>query len=173
MPFRNMDPAESIGSMLVGGELDATVTYSSTPDLMSRSTVDLRQRPEIRTLFSDPAEEGTRYYRKTGIFPMNHGVVVRRSIVEKYPWVALNLFQAFVDSKERAAARTRELLDIHASLGRLTPDVRSALTTDPLPYGVKANKDALETCARYSYEQGLSSRQVDLEEVFVASTLDL
>ena len=173
VPFRHMDPTKSIGSMLVAGELDATVTYSSTPGLLSRSTLDLRGRPEISALFADPVEEGARYYRKTGIFPMNHGVVVRRSIAEKHPWVALNLFQAFVDAKERAAARTRELLDIHADLGQLTPELRSALDTDPLPYGIKANRDALETCARYSYEQGLSPRPVDLEEVFATPTLDL
>lgn len=171
--FQHIPANTNIGAMLVAGELDATLFYSGTPSLVDRSSLDLRQHPAVRTLFPDPRAEGIRYYQKTGIFPMNHGVVVRRSLVGKHPWVALNLYQAFAAAKAHAAARTQELADIYANLGWLTPEARTVWSTDPLPYGVKSNRQALETAARYSYEQGLSPRLVALEEVFAAPTLEM
>lgn len=170
--FQHLPAAKNIGAMLVAGELDATLFYTGAPSLVDRSSIDLRQHPAVRPLFSDPRAEGVRYYQKTGIFPMNHGVVVRRSIAEQHPWVALNLYQALVAAKQQAAARVRELADIHTGLGGLTPEARAVLNTDPLPYGVKSNRKALETAARYSHEQGLSPRLVPLEEVFAPATLD-
>jgi 4,5-dihydroxyphthalate decarboxylase len=44
---------------------------------------------------------------------------------------------------------------------------------DPYPYGVKSNRQVLETVADYSYEQGLTPRRLSLDEVFAPSTLDL
>jgi 4,5-dihydroxyphthalate decarboxylase len=41
------------------------------------------------------------------------------------------------------------------------------------PYGAHENKHALETLARYSFEQGLSVRQVPLEEMFAKPTYEL
>ncbi len=167
-------PAEkSIGSMLLAGELDATLLYIADPNLVDRSREDIASSGKVRTLFRDPAAEGARYYRKTGIFHINHGMVVRRSILEQHPWVALNLFNAFRKAKDLVAARTRELTDVYFRLGLLPPDARGAIATDPYPYGVKSNRDLLETIATYSYEQGLTPRKLSLEEVFAPSTLDL
>ena len=44
---------------------------------------------------------------------------------------------------------------------------------DPYPYGVKSNRQTLDTLAAYSHEQGLTPRQLAVEEVFAPSTLDL
>jgi 4,5-dihydroxyphthalate decarboxylase len=41
------------------------------------------------------------------------------------------------------------------------------------PYGARENKHALETLARYSFQQGLSARPVPLEEMFAKSSYDL
>ena len=48
--------------------------------------------------------EGVRYYKKTGIFPINHGMVVRREIAEKHPWIVLNLLKAYDKANEIANA---------------------------------------------------------------------
>ena len=40
-------------------------------------------------------------------------------------------------------------------------------------YGAHENKHALETLARYSFEQGLSVRQVPFEEMFAKPTYEL
>src|SRR5262249_6929265 len=69
-------PAEkNLGGMMLSGELQAVIHYIVDPNLVDRSTADLWSHPEIRPLFPDPLAEGVRYYRKSGIFPINHGMV--------------------------------------------------------------------------------------------------
>jgi len=41
------------------------------------------------------------------------------------------------------------------------------------PYSIEPNRKTLETLFRYSYEQGLSSKQLTIEELFHHSTLTL
>jgi 4,5-dihydroxyphthalate decarboxylase len=171
--FNRIPGDQSIGTMLVEGKLDATLLYLTDNNLVDRSRVTLENNPNFRLLFSNPDAEGQRYFEKTGIFPINHGMVVRRSIYEQHPWVALNIFNAFRQAKERVAARMREMVSTHVELGLLGPDARKALSIDPYPYGVKSNLKVLETVAQYSYEQGLTPRLMPLEEIFAPSTLDL
>src|SRR4029450_3447816 len=98
---------------------------------------------------------------------------VRRSIYEEHPWVALNVYNAFRLAKERTAARMRELATTHFELGLLDGGVRQALNVDAYPYGVKSNKLVLETIAQYSNEQGLTTRVVQMNEIFAERTLAL
>ena len=171
--FHRIGADESIGTMLVDGKLDATVLYITDNNLVDRSRITLEDNPKFRLLFTDPVAEGQRYFDKTGIFPINHGMVVRRSLYEQHPWVALNIFNAFRLAKERTAARMREMVSTHVELGLLGPNARKALAIDPYPYGVKSNQKVLETVADYSYEQGLTPRRMQLDEIFAPSTLDL
>ena len=171
--FHRIPADESIGTMLLDGKLDATLLYIVDSNLVDRSRIRFEGNPKVRLLFPDPVAEGQRYYKKTGLFPINHGMVVRRSIYEKHPWVALNIFNAFRRAKEALAARTRELVATHFELGLLPAEAMQALATDPYPYGVKSNRHVLETVAQYSHEQGLTPRVMPLEEIFAPSTLDL
>jgi 4,5-dihydroxyphthalate decarboxylase len=106
------------------------------------------------------------------MFPINHGPVIRRSIVEQHPWVAMNLYHAFLAAKEQAFADMRETADIYTTIGALDKDARKVLDEDALPCGIKANLKTLETVMRYSHEQNLSPRLVSIDEVFAKSTLD-
>ena len=171
--FNRIPANESIGTMLLDGKLDATLLYITDNNLVDRSRATFEGNPNVRLLFPDPVAEGKRYFKKTGIFPINHGMVVRREIFEQHPWVALNLFNAFRQAKERGAARLRELASTHAELGLLDGDARKALAVDPYPYGVKSNQKVLETVAEYSHEQGLTPRVMPLDEIFAPSTMDL
>jgi 4,5-dihydroxyphthalate decarboxylase len=170
----NRIPAEkSMASMLLAGELDASLLYIADRNLVDRSGVDLTGNAAVRTLFPDPAAEGARYYQKTGLFPINHGMVVKRSLLEQHPWVAINLYKAMAEARDRVAARSRSLAGVYFDLGLLPQEKRSALAVDPFPYGVKGNLKVLETIAEYSHEQGLTPRVVKLDEVFAPSTLEL
>jgi 4,5-dihydroxyphthalate decarboxylase len=171
--FNRIPGDQSIGTLLMEGKLDATLLYITDNNLVDRSRLTLENNPDFRLLFPSPAAEGKRYFEKTGIFPINHGMVMRRSIYEQHPWVALNLFNAFRQAKEQAAARMRELTSTHVELGLLGPDARKALSIDPYPYGVKSNQKVLETVAEYSHEQGLTPRVMRMDEIFATSTLDL
>jgi 4,5-dihydroxyphthalate decarboxylase len=167
-------PAETdIGEMLLRGELDATLYYYDQRNLVDRAYTDLRGRPEIRPLFPDPGAEGRRYFAKTGIFPINHCVVVRRAVYERWPWVALNLYELFAAAKEVATRERIDLLQGHFEIGLLDRALGTAVAADPYPYGIRASRMVLETLAAALHEQGLTARTVGLDELFAPSTLDL
>src|SRR5262249_8671458 len=162
----------SMGEMLLRGELDGALHYLQEKNLVDRSTVDISS--VTRFLFPDPAAEGRRFYAKTGLFPINHAVVVKRSLLERHPWIAINLYHAFVAAKEGIAHLGRSYLSWYFEAGVLDQGVARALTqNDPLAYGFKAARPVLETIAQYVHEQGLSARRVALEELFAPSTMDL
>jgi 4,5-dihydroxyphthalate decarboxylase len=171
--LKYIPPTTNIGEMLVAGELDATLRYLAGRNLVDRSRIDLSAHPRVRPLFPDRAAEGRRYYAKTGIYPINHTVVVRRSLMDRHPWIALNLFSAFVAARQHALGHAKAVVQCYAETGLFGDDARRALERDPMAYGVKAARPVLETIAQYVHEQGLTDRPVGIEELFAPSTLDL
>ena len=167
--FSYVPPETDIAAMLLAGELDATLHYYLEPNLVDRVSTSLAGRAEVRPLFPDALAEGRRYYKKTGIYPINHCVVVRRSIFERNPWVAINLYSAFLAAKAAALKKATSILEPYRETGSLD----GTLIGDPMPYGVQACRSVLETIARFLYEQGLTERVVALDEIFAESTLDL
>jgi 4,5-dihydroxyphthalate decarboxylase len=167
-------PADkNIGEMLVSGELDATLLYLTHRNLVDRSRLDLNADKRARPLFPDRAAEGRRYYAKTGIYPINHTVVIRRAVVEQHPWIALNLYSAFAAARAKVLADGNAALASHFETGVLAEDVRRALAADPMAYGIKATRKVLETIADYVHAQGLTDRRVKIEELFAPATMDL
>lgn len=162
-----------LGRMLLDGEIDATLYHYEQRNLVDRAFTKLRGRGEVRPLFPDPAAEGRRYHAATGIFPINHCVVVRRTLLEQHPWLGLNLFTAFVEAKELDAQARLGALSSCIETGVISPDAARAAEIDLFPYGVRANRTTLETIARYLEEQGLTTRRVALDELFLTATLDL
>jgi 4,5-dihydroxyphthalate decarboxylase len=170
--FHYIPREKSIASMLLNDELDASALYISNANLVDRSGVDLSDNPKVRPLFPDAEAEGTSYYEKTGFFPMNHCVVVRRKVHEEHPWVLLNVFNAFNEAKNQVNAQTREFAAQYLDTGLLRP-YGKGIKADLYPYGVKSNQEILSAIPRFSHEQGLTSRVVGLEEVFAEQTMDL
>lgn len=137
-------PETSLGEMLEAGEIDAILFYPQIVDAIDRRANGRPAALRVRPLFADPAAEARRYLAKTGIVPMNHCVVLRRSLAERDPSLAERVYRAFV------AARPA---------GEAVPD--------PGVYGFAGSRLALETLTRYLYEQRLTERLVALDEVFV------
>jgi 4,5-dihydroxyphthalate decarboxylase len=164
---------KNIGEMLVGGELDATLLYLTNPNLVDRSRIDLAADKRVRALFPDRAAEGRRYYAKTGLYPINHTVVIRRALVEQHPWIALNLYSAFAAARAAVLRAGTAALASHFETGVIGDDVRRALATDPMAYGIKATRNVLETITEYVHVQGLTERRVRLDELFAPATMDL
>src|SRR5881409_1965392 len=170
--INQIPPEKNIGSMMLSGELEAAIHYIVNPNLVDRSTADLWNHPAIKPLFPDPLAEGIRYYRKSGIFPINHGMVIRKEIVEKHPWIVLNLYKGFERANEIANRERLEHAEYHCAAGLLSGEAKEALSVQLVRHGIKANRKVLETAASYSHEQGLTSRPVALEEVFAASAME-
>jgi 4,5-dihydroxyphthalate decarboxylase len=163
---------KNIGSMVLSGELEAVIHYIRNDNLVDRSRADLANHPDIKFLFRDPVAEGVRYFRKTGIYPINHGMVVRRDIAERHPWVLLNLLKAFDKANALADTERMEHVDYHLACGTISQDAAKALRDPVLRHGIKANRKVLETAAQMSHEQGLTPRLMKLDEVFAPSTME-
>jgi 4,5-dihydroxyphthalate decarboxylase len=173
LKFHRIEPPANIGTMLLDGTIDASLLYLTDVNLVDRSRVDLSKRSEVRLLFRDQQAEGARYYRKTGFYPANHCVVFKRETLERYPWAALNVYKAFIAAKEMAHAPGREVMSMYFDLDLLPNAQRKLLDVDPYPYGVNANRTMLETLIQFSFEQGLTTRKLTLEDVFHPATLEL
>ena len=163
----------NMGEMLLQGKLDGALRYlAGTDNLVDRSNVDLYRHPDFKTLFPDPHAEGVRFYQKTGIYPINHCMVIKREIAEKHPWTILNIFKAFQRANEIAEKQRMEAVGYHLETGLLPPDARKALATPLIRHGIAANRKVLETTAQYSHEQGLTPRLVGIDELFAPSVME-
>jgi 4,5-dihydroxyphthalate decarboxylase len=165
----NQIPADrSMGSMLLAGELDAALHYLSGNNLVDRSRADLINNPDFKYLFPDSVAEGIRYFRKTGIYPINHQAVVRRDVYEKDPWVAQNLLKAFVAANDVANQRRQQHVEYHLAAGLLSGDAKTPIVR----HGIKANRHVIETIAQYSLEQGLTKRLIKLDEIYAPNVME-
>ena len=165
-------PSTDIGEMLVCGELDATLLYLGHHNLVDRSRIDLSSDARVRPLF-DNRKEGWRYFATTGLYPINHTVVVRRTLLEKHPWLALNLYSAFAAARAEVLRAGNVMLRPYYVTGLIEPEITRELANDPMAYGIKASRKVLETIAQYVHEQGLTTRVVKIEELFAPNTMDL
>jgi 4,5-dihydroxyphthalate decarboxylase len=154
--------------MLAEGEIDALFT-ARTPSSFRDGT------RRVRRLFEDYEQVERQYYRATGIFPIMHVVAIRRDAYEANRWAARSLYKAFVaaqrltyDDLAETAAQKTMLPWAHAHFEA----ARCEMGDDYWPYGVEPNRKTLDTFLRYSFEQGLSKRRLDAEELFAPETLE-
>jgi hypothetical protein len=98
-----------------------------------------------------------------------HGDVHRQ-----YPWLAFNLYKAFAKAKEIAQEKLSESIPAGLIFGaEYLKTTRKIFGADPFPYGVKANREMLQTIIDYSHEQGLTPEKLKIEDLFAPSTLDV
>jgi 4,5-dihydroxyphthalate decarboxylase len=159
----------TLSDMLEKGEIDGVIG-ARAPSCF------LRGAPNVARLFPDyPAVEEA-YFKKTKLFPIMHAIGIRRSLVEKYPWVAVNVYKAFLKAKALCVHELGQIGHLATTLPwpvAAYDRARAAMGEDYWPYGAHENKHALETLARYSFQQGLSARQVPLDEMFAKPTYEL
>lgn len=155
---------QSCEDMLVSGELDGVLHA----DLIWPIT---QKHPAVARLWPDYKNEEQSYFRKTGIFPIMHVMGIKREIVEKYPWVPIELYKAFDAAKRLGMERMENPRVAPLAWYREAWEEQEALLgPDPWEYGLSdQNRKSLETLAGYSHEQGLTKRLLTLDELFVAT----
>jgi 4,5-dihydroxyphthalate decarboxylase len=128
--------------------------------------------PDVKPLIPNAREAEAAWYRKTGIYPINHTVVVKDSLLQADPTLAPRLFEAF---KQAKAVLLRELSGATpvADDARVLADRRAIVGDDPLPYGVAANRKALDAVIRFAHEQKILPRAGSPKEIFARNTLEL
>lgn len=156
-----------LSDMLETGEIDCLITGNNPVSFRKGS-------PHVKRLFPDYREREKEYYRRTGIYPIMHTVVIRRDIYDKHPWVALSLFKAFNAAKDLCCRLLQETGSPKATFGWLQAMIeeeQSVFGADWFPYGVAPNRASLEALLQYNFEQGLTPRRIQVEELFAPSTL--
>lgn len=176
--IREVPDNTDLVTMLFNGKLDAVAgNLGPGRESLDRiSEMERAQGKKVQPLFRDQKAEAIRYYKKTGFFPINHMIVIKDEVLKENPWVALSLFDAFQRAKrlsyEKSARFAREVTN-YVWLEDLYHQVASIFGNDPFPYGLRENRKILDAMTEYSYEQGLSERKMDLEELFASTTLSL
>lgn len=164
--IQNIGADQTLETMLEDGQLDAIVTTSAPASFTQGSA-------RIRRLFPDSREVEAEYYKQTGILPIMHTLVIKRAVYEANRWVAVSLARAFQAAKEEAYARYAEALYPLPWFGLDLESAKRVLGEDTYPYGIARNLPTLNAATLYAYEQGLTDRRLELNELFALETLDL
>lgn len=175
----DMIPAEdSLSSMLLAGELDAALVRPNrsvgASNVIERSQGAQRDGDWslIEPAFGDGIAEGKRFFDAHGFIPINHTYVIRGELHRQHPWIALNLYQAFLEAKRVAERDLVEAIPLSLVFRwEYLEQVRSLFGPDPFPYGFRSNRSTLEQLARHAHEQGLVAEPVDVESLFAPSTV--
>jgi 4,5-dihydroxyphthalate decarboxylase len=178
--FQRVPPDKSLASMLVNNELDVAAInspWNNSPNQLGRShriTGSDGDWSKVKLLFSDRMAEGKRFFDKWSFIPVNHAYTIRGDIYRKHPWVAFNLYSAFVKAKELFNAKLADSIPSGLVFGKeYLTKTQEMFGSDPFPYGIKANRKLLETLIDFSHEQGLITKKPKIEELFAESTWEL
>ncbi len=162
-------PGVELGDLLERGEIDALVTGNNPLSFRRGSPKVVRLLPNYRELERN-------YYLRTGIYPIMHTVVMRRDVYRRAPWIAKSLYEAFCTSKEMSQEAQRETGVPKLSfawLGAAIEEETSVFGRDWYPYGIAPNIKSIEAIIQFTWEQGLTSRRLAVEELFAPGTLAL
>jgi 4,5-dihydroxyphthalate decarboxylase len=152
-----IDKDKKMGDMLASGELAAAIGVEANS-------------PDVKPLIPNALEAGLVALRQRGHYPINHTVVIKDELIAKYPDLAADVFDAFVESKRRYVERLKagkvdkptEIDEVHRRV--------MEITGEPLPYGIAPNRKVLDELIRHALTQGIITKPVTADELFAPST---
>jgi 4,5-dihydroxyphthalate decarboxylase len=171
MPGVSIEPVpegRSLNDMLVAGELDALAVPRMPIAFVQGSSCVRRLFPNFRAVEQD-------YFRRTGIFPIMHSIVLRRDVYEANRWVAESLYKALVRAKEVCVADLYHAQALAYMLPWLLDEIeqtRSLMGDDYWAYGLEPNRRTLEAFTQYAEEQGLTPERIPIESLFAPPTIE-
>jgi 4,5-dihydroxyphthalate decarboxylase len=157
----------SLSDLLAAGDIDCAI-------IARPPTCFLDGHPDVVRLYPDYERREREYWDETGVWPIMHIIAMRRAVLEQDPWVARNLYNAFLESKNRSVER---LLDPAVSryplpwLPAYARRMSDFFGGDPFPYGIEANRATLAQLLDYAHQQGIAHRPATPDEVFPASIM--
>ena len=152
----------SLSDMLASGEIDCAI-------IARPPTCFLEGHPDVVRLYPDYRGIEEAYYDRTRVWPIMHIIALQKRILDEDPWVARNLYDAFLESKRRSVERLLEPAVSRYPLPWLAAyarDMRDKFGGDPFPYGIEENRATWEQMALYTFQQGIAHRQFEPEEIF-------
>jgi 4,5-dihydroxyphthalate decarboxylase len=164
-------PDKSLNQMLLDSSVDAVMT-ARAPAAFGDGSVQ-RLMPDYQA-----AEE--HYFKATHIYPIMHALVIKTSVLDAHPWVAMNVYKAFVQAKMQSMARLSDITASHAPLPWLADyaeRMQRIFGADFFPYGVgtdaggKINRSTLGAFCKFGHDQGVCDRLLDVDELFSKNVL--
>lgn len=137
---------KNLSRMLMAGEIDAGIALAGL------------DAASVRTVIPDADQAAAEWYRRTGVYPVNHVVCVRRELLATNTWLAGELMSLFGAAKRAAREPSAERR------------WASIVGDDVLPYGFAANRRGIELCTEFAAEQGLTPNAYRADELFGATT---
>lgn len=153
----------SLSELLARGEIDAILGAQLPPSLITHPD-------EVMRLFENFREVERDYFRRTGIHPIMHLMLIKKERYDSHPWIAKTIYRACCAARDAA---WRDLSYSGAQKVMLpwlfaeVTDTLSIFDGDPWPYGVKKNRKTLEALIRHMYDQHMIPFQPTVEELFI------
>ena len=138
-------PGQDLAAMLMTGEIDAGIALTGLDPA------------RIRTVIPDADAQAAAWFARTGAYPVNHVLCVRRALLDEHDWLAAELMGLFTAAKQAAQAPSAEAR------------WRNIVGDDFLPYGLAANRRGIELCLDFAAQQGLIPRAYSPEDLFAAA----
>jgi len=156
----SMEKGKKLEEMLIAGEIAAAIGVE----------VD---HPQVRPLIPNPQSAGFDALRSRGHYPINHTLVVKDELLQSHPDLAIDIFDTFVEAKRRYIDSLKaESTAPSAKNDQFYKKVMS-ITSDPLPYGLEANRSMIEAIIGYAFEQKIIARRPSVGELFPSNTHNL
>ncbi len=173
--------AQSFDVMLDRGEIDAAYGFAPRHDpKLFKLNIDryggtpLEDNPRLSLLFSDGGRSVIEaFFKKTGVVPANHVIVAQRRLLEDNPWLAVELYKIFSESKQAAYRRSNWAYPAYLYFNGSDRQSQAAVFgDDPFPFGIQVNRKMLEMLFYNSYAQGLTRNLAHIDDVFFPGLLD-
>ena len=151
--------------LLAAGDIDAAITTEALAP---------GRHPDVDFLFPNYGELERSYYRRTGFFPIHHTLVVKTAVLERESWVAMSLFNAWQESKQRCY-KWLEWQRIHQTslwYRALWEEEQAAGGPDFYRWGFKGTQAEVDKMLEYSYRLGITPQKFAPKDMFWPTTLD-
>jgi 4,5-dihydroxyphthalate decarboxylase len=163
-------PDKSLNQMLLDGSVDAVMTARAPAAFGT----------DVQRLMPDYQAAEQAYFKATQVYPIMHALVIKTAVLDAHPWVAMNVYKAFVQAKTQSMARLSDITASHAPLPWLANyagRMQAIFGADFFPYGVGAdaggqiNRATLQAFCKFGHAQGVCDRLLDVDELFSKNVL--
>ena len=152
-------PGRSLSDMLVAGELDAIYSPPRPQAYHPRTGPIARLFPGFRAIEQE-------YFLKTGAFPPQHLIVLRRETWDANRWIATSLTDAFIAANDGFTAAQSGFPYATPWLEAELEDTVAVMGENFHAYGLEQNRAQIEMFSSEAFRLGLTSRLVTVEECF-------
>ncbi|MFM0721678.1 ABC transporter substrate-binding protein [Paraburkholderia strydomiana] len=165
--LQRIDCGKTLNQMFADGQLDALISTRTPSSLAKHSDV-------LGRLFPDHVDEEKAYFRRTGIFPIMHVVVIRRELCDRFPWLPVETYKAFLRARAEALYALTQTNINRVSLAWAADDfarTQAVLGRKLWAYGLPDSRHEIDTLIRYAQEDGLLAAPLDADGLFHPGTL--